>query len=723
MNPAVKSEILEIVCHYLNIPFDSTLEPLKDHKDRWATYCPVHEADKQGTPSLHVYAGKHSKTGIEEMHFRCVSKACDYRKIVACLERDKLGHYKKQYERPKNLEVNIPPHAEPDWEIQFFNDWPHSDHWAFRNLNGDIIFWHVRYDNPNQKKSARGGKTKTYTRVYSVTNKDNNKQYFVHSASLKEKPIPYNSFFLQHRLEAPILIVEGPKTADAAAKMYPDYVVLTWDEGAGSYNKFDWTVLTGRTTPIVLFPDNDAAGINAMKGLAKILIALELKPKITFLEMLPDYKEGWDLADEVPSGVEHPDTLFDDLLDIEFSEEELKELKGNSILKQKLEEYDRRFMPVLGGGDWYYYDIENPTQSSSAGCPYPMIKDRALYIAAPDKYFNQETEQQEYAIDAWKEEPRKTLYNGLIYWPSSIDKTIAFGKNDNYLNMFIGFSTEPIESKPEESQWFTTHIYNLQGKEAGEYTLCYIADMIQNPGKKPGTMMLWVGTQGNGKSLIGKIIVKLLGHLNAVVLNADVLGDQFTTEYAAKLFVMPEEVPTHHRAREAIELKLKYLITADHIRLNTKNSPAYQIPSFHRIILTANSIHGMNLDEDERRITIIECKSDFLKKQNSMIADRAYFDPLFAKLEDPIAMGKLMHFLQHYKIEIDITKPFITKAKQEQQRPKDPAQAVFEELLDTAVFPDYLLPFTRGWPVERIEIPRNLLKQMVIDHCQRNRIT
>jgi hypothetical protein len=352
-----------------------------------------------------------------------------------------------------------------------------------------------------------------------------------------------------------------------------------------------------------------------------------------------------------------------------------------------------------------------------------MIKDRALYIAAPDKYFNQETEQQEYAIDAWKEEPRKTLYNGLIYWPSSIDKTIAFGKNDNYLNMFIGFSTEPIESKPEESQWFTTHIYNLQGKEAGEYTLCYIADMIQNPGKKPGTMMLWVGTQGNGKSLIGKIIVKLLGHLNAVVLNADVLGDQFTTEYAAKLFVMPEEVPTHHRAREAIELKLKYLITADHIRLNTKNSPAYQIPSFHRIILTANSIHGMNLDEDERRITIIECKSDFLKKQNSMIADRAYFDPLFAKLEDPIAMGKLMHFLQHYKIEIDITKPFITKAKQEQQRPKDPAQAVFEELLDTAVFPDYLLPFTRGWPVERIEIPRNLLKQMVIDHCQRNRIT
>jgi hypothetical protein len=561
--------------------------------------------------------------------------------------------------------------------------------------------------------------------MYSVTNKDNNKQYFVHSASLKEKPIPYNAFFLQHRLEAPVLIVEGPKTADAATKLYSKWVVLTWDEGAGSYNKFDWTVLTGRQTPILLFPDNDEAGIKAMQGLAKILFSLELKPQIAFNEKLPEpYTDGWDLADEVPPGAQHPDTLFDDPLDITFTEDELKELKGNSILKQKLEEYDARFMPVLGGGDWYYYDVMNPTQSSTATCPYPMFKERALYGAAPDKYFDQEKESQEYVMDVWLNDhipPRR--YNGLIYNPSTTDKTIEFGPNDYYLNMFIGFATKPIESQPEESHWFVQHLYNLQGKEAGEYTLAYVADMVQNPGKKPGTMMLWVGPQGNGKSWVGKIIVKLLGHLNAVVLGAEILSDQFTTEFASKLFVMPEEIPAHHRARESIEQKLKFLITADTIRLNTKNSPAFQIPSFHRVVLTANNISGMHLDDDERRTTIIDCKADFLKKQHSIIADRAYFDPLFAKLDDPIALGKLMYFLQQYKIELDITKPLITETKKQHLRPKNPMQGWVEEVLDTGSLPEYFNTVSQGWPVQGFLHPRSLACRGVQDYCIRNKLT
>ena len=91
-----------------------------------------------------------------------------------------------------------------------------------------------------------------------------------------------------------IVIVEGEKTCDAAQKLFPMLIATTWASGCKAINKTDWTPLKGRK--IVLFPDNDQVGFDAMDRLAQLLFNIGVE---TIKQVNPpdDAKQGWDLAD------------------------------------------------------------------------------------------------------------------------------------------------------------------------------------------------------------------------------------------------------------------------------------------------------------------------------------------------------------------------------------------------------------------------------------------
>jgi putative DNA primase/helicase len=91
-----------------------------------------------------------------------------------------------------------------------------------------------------------------------------------------------------------VLIVEGEKAADAAAKLYPKAVVTTWPSGCKAIDKADWSPLTGRR--IILWPDADVVGQQAMDKLAQLLLRLPAD-RVQMVTPPPDAPEGWDLAD------------------------------------------------------------------------------------------------------------------------------------------------------------------------------------------------------------------------------------------------------------------------------------------------------------------------------------------------------------------------------------------------------------------------------------------
>ena len=91
-----------------------------------------------------------------------------------------------------------------------------------------------------------------------------------------------------------VLIVEGEKTADAAARLFPKAVVTTWPSGCKAIDKADWSPLQGRR--IILWPDADQPGRQAMDLLAQRLLRLPVD-RVQIVTPPADVPEGWDLAD------------------------------------------------------------------------------------------------------------------------------------------------------------------------------------------------------------------------------------------------------------------------------------------------------------------------------------------------------------------------------------------------------------------------------------------
>jgi putative DNA primase/helicase len=91
-----------------------------------------------------------------------------------------------------------------------------------------------------------------------------------------------------------VLIVEGEKAADAAAKLYLKAVVTTWPSGCKAIEKADWSPLKGRR--VILWPDADQVGQQAMDRLAQLLLRLPVD-RVQMVTPPAEVPEGWDLAD------------------------------------------------------------------------------------------------------------------------------------------------------------------------------------------------------------------------------------------------------------------------------------------------------------------------------------------------------------------------------------------------------------------------------------------
>ncbi|HVK56426.1 MAG TPA: DUF5906 domain-containing protein [Burkholderiales bacterium] len=102
---------------------------------------------------------------------------------------------------------------------------------------------------------------------------------------------------LKARPDAPVLVVEGEKTANAAAELFPDYVVVTWMAGAHSVHRTEMVALKGRN--ITLWPDNDEPGIEAMSKFAAFAYNAGAT-SISLVKVPQEFGGKWDLADDVP---------------------------------------------------------------------------------------------------------------------------------------------------------------------------------------------------------------------------------------------------------------------------------------------------------------------------------------------------------------------------------------------------------------------------------------
>lgn len=152
--------------------------------------------------------------------------------------------------------------------------------WTYRDAQGAILCHAVRFQFDDGKKD-----------VIPMKLVDGRWQWKGFAAPLK--PPIYGLDRLAARPDAPVLIVEGEKTADAAAKLFPGHVCITWLGGCKAVRKVDWTPVMERK--VSLWPDADEPGRKAMVYLHQLIPG-------AVLVSTTDLPEGWDLADPPPEG-------------------------------------------------------------------------------------------------------------------------------------------------------------------------------------------------------------------------------------------------------------------------------------------------------------------------------------------------------------------------------------------------------------------------------------
>ena len=161
-----------------------------------------------------------------------------------------------------------------------------------------------------------------------------------------------------------VLIVEGEKTADAAAKLYPKAVVTTWPSGCKAIDKADWSPLIGRR--VILWPDADQPGQQAMERLAQLLLRLPVD-RVQIVANHPESPEGWDLADATwtpDEAAAYIKANVSEPLQLDPAADQADLSSTESEPDPDLPELDpgKHFTPLGFDGDAYYYQPHSTGQ-------------------------------------------------------------------------------------------------------------------------------------------------------------------------------------------------------------------------------------------------------------------------------------------------------------------------------------------------------------------------
>jgi AAA domain/Domain of unknown function (DUF6371)/CHC2 zinc finger len=263
----------------------SKLEGSRRSGDGYVACCPSHD-DK--TPSLSINEDEKGKVLVY------CHAGCDQDEVIDALRELCLWPVKNQPRRnPTNPhDVWSPMFSAPRsmGRPNFTEDCGcrPAEIYEYLNLDGQLLGYVCRLENDDGKSFRpltpwRSPKGDLKWRVAGFQN---------------PKPL-FRLYSLARSPSAPVLIVEGEKTAVEAADLLPDYVVLTWPGGANGVGKIDWSPLQGRD--VTIWPDADESGRRAADEIATILELMDVAAKI--VELPDSLPKGWDLADQKPEGL------------------------------------------------------------------------------------------------------------------------------------------------------------------------------------------------------------------------------------------------------------------------------------------------------------------------------------------------------------------------------------------------------------------------------------
>ena len=202
----------------------------------------------------------------------------------------------------------VPDDAPPPYAMHSKHGKP-SMRWEYHNAAGQLLCWVYRFE-PKDDGERKQFMPLTYCEFQSG-------QRAWRWQGLPDPRPLYCLDKLHSNIDAPVIVCEGEKAADAAAVLFPDAVCTTMLNGAQAPHKSDWRPLAGRV--VWLWPDNDEAGRECMAKVVMLAreagaVSVEIFNLDLFMSVpagdaeYPEFgikrplPEKWDAADAVAGG-------------------------------------------------------------------------------------------------------------------------------------------------------------------------------------------------------------------------------------------------------------------------------------------------------------------------------------------------------------------------------------------------------------------------------------
>lgn len=274
--------------------------PARQRRGSWVARCPNHGAgggdsspslhltEQAGTPLMHCFAGCSSDAVLAVLGLTWKDVLADQASSAA---PSRPATRRRRARASADAEEWAIPDAVSPLPLDRMPGAPGkisdaSRRWTYRDAAGNPMWVVIRWDMPDGKE----------VRPLSLWRDK-------HTGSLawrlKRPPSPLTLYGLDRlaaQPDAPVLVCEGEKAADAGAAIFPNHAVIAWHGGAAAIRQQDWTPLATRS--VTIWPDADAPGLAAAEA---VCTALGHGRIVALPSGLPS---GWDLADPIPDGID-----------------------------------------------------------------------------------------------------------------------------------------------------------------------------------------------------------------------------------------------------------------------------------------------------------------------------------------------------------------------------------------------------------------------------------
>jgi len=223
------------------------------------------------------------------------------------------------------------------------------------------------------------------------------------------------------------------------------------------------------------------------------------------------------------------------------------------------------------------------------------------------------------ASKRWLRDPHRREFSEIVFDPTGRAPRTA-------LNLWTGWAVEP--DRHASCDLILAHIRDVlaNGDRAhARYIVGYLADMVQNPGRKPGVALVLKGGKGAGKDTLAVILRLIVGKRHvAHITRPDALTQRFNAPFATALVCHVEEA--FWSGAQDKKGTLQALITSETMPIEKKGVDTVEVDSFLRLIMTTNESWAVPASHDERRYAVFDVS-------DSRMGDKPYFDALYAEIE------------------------------------------------------------------------------------------